>query len=242
MSDHDFTGRHVVLTGASGALGRAVLDRLTGGGNGKGATVHAPMIETVVPAPLRGAPGLVATTGVDLADDAAVAAYYAALPPLWASIHVAGGFAMQPIADMDRAALSAMLDMNLVSALLCCRGAVGAIRRGLAAGQPGGRIVNVAALPALEPRQGAGKIAYTASKAGLAGATLALAQEVAAEGIWVNAIAPSTMDTPANRAAMPGADYASWAKVEDVAEVIAFLASPQNRVARGAIVPVYGRG
>ena len=84
-------------------------------------------------------------------------------------------------------------------------------------------------------------VAYTASKAGVAALTVALAEEVVKAGILVNAVAPSTMDTPANRRAMPKADHAAWPKVEEVAATILFLASPQNAVTRGAIVPVYGR-
>jgi NAD(P)-dependent dehydrogenase (short-subunit alcohol dehydrogenase family) len=83
--------------------------------------------------------------------------------------------------------------------------------------------------------------AYTASKAAVVALTIALAEEVAKLGILVNAVAPSTMDTPANRAAMPKADHAAWPKVEEVAATILFLASPQNAVTRGAIVPVYGK-
>jgi NAD(P)-dependent dehydrogenase (short-subunit alcohol dehydrogenase family) len=127
------------------------------------------------------------------------------------------------------------LEMNLVTAFLCSRGAVNAMT------DHGGRIVNVAARPALEPRSGAGMAAYTASKAAVVAFTIALAEEVAKLGILVNAVAPSIMDTPANRAAMPKADHAAWPKVEEVAATILFLASPQNAVTRGAIVPVYGR-
>ncbi len=105
----------------------------------------------------------------------------------------------------------------------------------------GGRIVNVAARAALEWRSGAGMSAYTASKAAVAAFTAALAEEVAKDGILVNAVAPSIMDTPANRHAMPKADFALWPKVEEVAATILFLASPDNRVTRGAVVPVYGR-
>jgi NAD(P)-dependent dehydrogenase (short-subunit alcohol dehydrogenase family) len=105
----------------------------------------------------------------------------------------------------------------------------------------GGRIVNVAARPALEPRSGAGMAAYTASKAAVVAFTIALSEEVAKLGILVNAVAPSIMDTPANRAAMPNADHASWPKVEEVAATILFLASPDNTVTRGGIVPVYGK-
>ena len=129
------------------------------------------------------------------------------------------------------------IETNLVSAYLCCRAAVAAFRR--AGG--GGRIVNVAARPALEPRSGASMTAYTAAKAGVAALTVALGEEVARDGILVNAVAPSIMDTPANRKAMPKADYAAWPKVEEVAATILFLASPENAVTRSAIVPVYGK-
>ena len=129
------------------------------------------------------------------------------------------------------------IESNLVSAYLCSRAAVGAFRAGRRRRphrQRGGA-------PALEPRSGASMTAYTATKAGLAGLTQALAEEVAKDGILVNAVAPSIMDTPANRAAMPKADFAAWPKVEEVAATILFLASPENAVTRGAIVPVYGK-
>jgi NAD(P)-dependent dehydrogenase (short-subunit alcohol dehydrogenase family) len=88
---------------------------------------------------------------------------------------------------------------------------------------------------------GAGMTAYAASKAAVAAFSVALAEEVAKDRILVNAIAPSIMDTPANRQAMPKADFASWPKVEEVAQTVLFLASPDNKVTRGAVVPVYGR-
>ncbi len=105
----------------------------------------------------------------------------------------------------------------------------------------GGRIVNVASRQALENRLGSGTVAYTIAKAGVAALTAALGAELAKEDILVNAVAPSIMDTPDNRKAMPTADFASWPKVEEVAAAILWLASPANKVTRGAVVPVYGR-
>ena len=229
----EFQDRHVVITGGTGALGAAVVGLLLDAG----AICHIPVRDLKDSRRFahRGHDRVVLAPVPDLTDEAAVAAFYAALPGLWASIHVAGGFAMAPIGGTDKAMLQGQLDTNLVSAFLCCRAAVQVI------GQGGGRIVNVAARPALEWRQGAGMTAYTASKAALAALTVALAQEVAGQGILVNAVAPSTMDTPANRAAMPKADHDVWPKVEEVAATILHLASPANQVARGAIVPVYGR-
>jgi NAD(P)-dependent dehydrogenase (short-subunit alcohol dehydrogenase family) len=143
---------------------------------------------------------------------------------------------MAPLAETGKKALMAQLGMNLVSCFLCCAAAVRAMK-----GEGGGRIVNVAARPALEPRLGAGMTAYTVSKAGVAALTEALAQEVAGDGILVNAVAPSILDTPANRQAMPKADHALWPKVDEVAWTILFLSSAENAVTRGAVVPVYGR-
>src|SRR5262249_14283882 len=131
--------------------------------------------------------------------------------------------------------LMRQLNSNFVSCFLCCHAAVKAMAAG------GGRIVNVAARPALEWRTGAGMVAYAAGKAAVAGLTAALAEEVAQQNILVNAVVPSIMDTPANRKAMPKADHARWPKVEEVAATILFLASPDNLVSRGALVPVYGR-
>ncbi len=174
---------------------------------------------------------------VDLANEGDVARLYDAAGGLWASIHLAGGFAMTAIAATAKLDIMKMVEMNFLSCHLCCAAAVRALRR---QGR-GGRIVNVAARPALEPRLAAGMAAYGASKAAVAALTEALAEEVAADGILVNAVAPSTIDTPANRTAMPKARHELWPKAEEIAATIAFLASPENRVTRGAVVPVYGR-
>ena len=190
--------------------------------------------------PLRENQQVVLTVTGSLADDEAVGRLLPVVTPLWASIHLAGGFAAGPLRDAAPATLRQQIDMNLVTCLLCCRAAVSAMTRG-GAEAGGGRIVNVAARPALEWRSGAGMVAYAASKAAVAALTAALAEEVAKDGILVNAVAPSIMDTPANRQAMPKADYGLWPKVEEVAATILFLASPDNRVTRGAIVPVYGK-
>jgi NAD(P)-dependent dehydrogenase (short-subunit alcohol dehydrogenase family) len=83
-------------------------------------------------------------------------------------------------------------------------------------------------------------VAYATAKAAVAAMTQALAQETANEEIWINAVAPSVLDTPANRTAMPDADYATWVTPASVAEIITFLASPDNKSTRGAVIPVYG--
>jgi NAD(P)-dependent dehydrogenase (short-subunit alcohol dehydrogenase family) len=230
-----FQDRHVVVTGGTGALGTAVVGALVE----RGATCHVPYLHEAEAQrfPHREHKQVSLTALGDLADDGAVTNYYSGIAKLWASIHIAGGFAFAPIEKSDKALLMGQLESNLVSAYLCCRAAVGAFRR--AGG--GGRIVNVAARPALEPRTGASMTPYTAAKAAVAALTVALGEEVAKDGILVNAVAPSIMDTPANRKSMPKADFASWPKVEEVAATIVFLASPGNVVTRSAIVPVYGK-
>ena len=228
----DFSGKQVVVTGGTGALGSAVVGALLGAG----ASCTIPYVHDAEAKRFAhaGDPNVKLIAVKDLANEVDVAKVYAGLTP-WASIHIAGGFAMGDVAKTDKAALMAQLDTNLISCFLCCRAAVNAMRAG------GGRIVNVAARPALEWRSGAGMTAYTVAKAGVAALTVALAEEVAKQNILVNAVAPSIMDTPANRAAMPKADPAAWPKVEEVAATILFLASPENKVTRGAIVPIYGK-
>jgi NAD(P)-dependent dehydrogenase (short-subunit alcohol dehydrogenase family) len=224
---------HIVITGATGGLGVAVVHALLE----RGATCHLPVLRS--PA-ARDIPWLDhervrVIAAVDLCEPAAVEAFYDALPPLWASVHLAGGFAMAPVADTSLADLQRMFAINVQTAFLCCRAAIQCMRK---QGQ-GGRIVNVSARPALQPT--GGMLAYTMSKAAVASMTSALAVELGHEDILVNAIVPSIIDTPQNRAAMPGADFESWPKPEELARTIAFLVSPQNRLTSGALIPVYGR-
>jgi NAD(P)-dependent dehydrogenase (short-subunit alcohol dehydrogenase family) len=233
----DFRDRHVVITGGAGALGTAVVTALVE----TGAICHVPCFDDAEAQRfrLREHKHVVLTVTGSLADETSVSRLYQGIAPLWASIHLAGGFAAAPLSKTGVATLRQQIDMNLVSCLLCCRAAVNTMTADTTGG--GGRIVNVAARAALEWRSGAGMAAYTASKAAVAALTVALAEEVAKNGILVNAVAPSIMDTPANRKAMPKADYSAWPKVEEVAATILFLASPENRVTRGAVVPVYGK-
>ena len=211
--DSIFAGRHVVVTGAGGGLGPAVIEAL----RATGAVCHAPTRHEV-----------------DLADEGAVASYYAALPALWASIHVAGGFDMAPVADTTLASFESQWRINTVTAFLACREAVRKIRS--QASPQGGRIVNVASLAAIE--HPGGKIAYVTAKSALAGMTRALAAEVRSDGILANAVLPDTIDTLKNRTAMPDADRSRWTPPEAIARTIVFLASPGNLSVTGALVPV----
>lgn len=208
-----FEGRHVVVTGGRGALGGSVVDLLTA----EGATCHVP--------------------DVDLTVEDDTVRWFDGLPPLWASIHVAGGFAMSPLTTTTLADFRAQHDLNAVTCFLSCREAV----RNMRAAGGGGRIVNVAARPALVPTAGKGMAAYAASKAVVASLTGTLAAELLDEGILLNAVVPSTMDTPTNRRMMAGADFSRWPSTADIAKTIAFLASADNTTTSGALVTVYGR-
>ncbi|MFO0829567.1 MAG: SDR family NAD(P)-dependent oxidoreductase [Phycisphaerales bacterium] len=227
-------GLDVVVTGGTGALGVAVVERLLH----DGARVRVPWILEREVAGFAHA-SRVALAKVDLTSERDVEDFYRSLPSLFASIHVAGGFAMAPLVDTSGADFDHLMRLNALTCFLSCRESVRAMRRSPRFATTGGRIVNVAARPVVRPA--GGMIAYSASKAVVAAITESLGEELKAERVLVNAVMPSIMDTPANRAAMPGADHAAWPKTHEVAETIAFLASPENALTSGALVPVYGR-
>ncbi|NVB37209.1 SDR family NAD(P)-dependent oxidoreductase [Pseudenhygromyxa sp. WMMC2535] len=233
-ASREFEDRVVVVTGGTGGLGRAVVAALLEAG----ARVHVPVFEDQTPAGVEFADHERVTFvhGVALDDEAAAADFYRRTPPPWASIQIAGGFAMSPVVDTSFSAFESMWRMNVASCFLSCREAVRRMREG---GGGGGRLVNIAARPALTPS--AGMIAYATAKAGVAAMTRTLAEELAPESIWVNAVAPSIIDTPANRAAMPDADHGSWVTPAALAQTIVGLASPANQCVRGAVLEAYGR-
>jgi NAD(P)-dependent dehydrogenase (short-subunit alcohol dehydrogenase family) len=239
-----FENRVVVVTGGSGSLGAAIVQLITR----QGGRCFVPSHRNATPPKIEG-PGTVdIVPGVDLTDEASVERFYAGLPGCWASIHAAGGFAMSSIAKTSKQDFLKMFETNALTAFLCSREAVkrmraaggGGVGGGGGGGGDGGRIVNVSSKVALRPV--GGMIPYSVSKAAVVSLTESLAEELAAESIWVNAVLPSIMDTPANRAAFPPTtDYSKWPTIEDVAQTVAFLASPDNKVTRGALVPVYGK-
>ena len=227
-----FTSRRVVITGGTGALGSALVQTLLDAG--AACEVTWLFEHELAHFPHRDRARL---HQVNCADEQAVTRFYAGLPDLWASIHVVGGFAMASIEQTSADDFRKMFDLNTLTCFLCSREAVKLIRK--TGHAQGGRIVNVAARPALVPT--GGMIAYSTSKAAVASLTQCLAEETKQENILVNAIVPSIMDTPANRKSMPDADHSKWPKVEEVARAISFLASPDNALTSGALVPVYGR-
>ena len=232
------TGREIVVTGAQGALGVAVVERLIE----EGARPVLPVRSEGASAAAREALGDRGTvlTGIDATDSVAVEGLFEMFGPdrpLWASVHLVGGFLWAGIEDAPASAFDAMFSMNAKSCYLACREAAAAMRRS----GGGGRIVNVTARPGLVPSAGASMVAYTGAKAAVAAMTVALSEELAPDGIWVNAVAPSIIDTPRNRRDMPDADHQAWPKPAELAETIAFLVSPSNASTRGGLIPVYGK-
>ena len=142
---------------------------------------------------------------------------------------------MSPIETTSLADFETQWRLNTATCFLACREAVKSMRKG----GLGGRIVNVGARPVIAPV--GGMSAYVAGKAGVASLTQTLAGELLGDGILVNAVLPSTIDTPANRASMPKADHEKWPKPTEIAAAIAFLASPENALTTGTLVPVFGR-
>ena len=229
------TGRVAIVAGGTGALGQSVTRRFLSAG----ATVCLPY---AVPAELEalqsrlgGAHGArlhVART--DVTDEAAFGAFVRGVLDAHGRIDVlvnlVGGFAGGDLASTPLAEWRRMLDLNLTSAVIGCRAVLPAMT---AAGF--GRIVSIASRAVVPPM--GGFIAYTVAKAGVITLTQALAREVV-RGITVNAVLPSTMDTPGNRRAMPDADRAQWVSTDAVAEVIAYLASDGAEAVSGAAIPV----
>jgi len=154
--------------------------------------------------------------------------------PLDAVVHLVGGWAGgAPIAEAADRTLAQMLDINVVSTWQALRAAIPALRR-----RGGGRIVAVGSRAAVEPAAGSG--AYSAAKAAMVALVRTVAIEEASHGITANCVLPGTMDTAANRAAMPGADRSRWVPTSRVAGLILWLASEAGASVTGAALPIYG--
>ncbi|MGK7368571.1 MAG: SDR family oxidoreductase [Candidatus Halalkalibacterium sp. M3_1C_030] len=235
----NFTDLHVIVTGGTGALGSAVTKKLLEAG----AKISIPCYDKseLENVDFEDDERIFIRTGVDLTEENDAQQFFKSAVEkngdLWASVHIAGGFGMGSIEKSSKADFMKQINLNLVTCFNSCKQAIAKIRES----GSGGRIVNIASRPALEPRQGAGMSAYTTSKAGVAALSQSLAAELAEENILINAIAPSIIDTPANRNAMPDADYSKWPKPKEIASQIRYLVSPQNYVTRGGVIPVYGK-
>jgi NAD(P)-dependent dehydrogenase (short-subunit alcohol dehydrogenase family) len=223
-------GKVVLVTGALGALGSVVVETAIARGAKVAGVDHAPSQAPTTPDRLE-------LGGVDLADAGqakkaidAAAAHFGRLDIL---INIAGGFVFASVADGDETIWQKMYALNVLTALNASRAALAHLSASSA-----GRIINVGAMGALQAGTGMG--AYAASKAGVHRLTEALAAEWKGK-ITVNAVLPSIIDTAANRASMPQADFSKWVKPQELADVILFLASDAASAVTGALLPVSGR-
>lgn len=221
----------VIVTGGFGVLGRAVAEEALAAG----AFVAIPGREPAEKIPARDR--LLVLGGVDLTDSAASKQAFAAAAARFGKIdglaNVAGGFRWQTLGDGDLSGWTEQFAMNLLTAATATKAALPYLR----ASQ--GAIVNVASAPA--KKAGAGMGAYAASKAGVLRLTESLAEEEKNAGVRVNAVLPTIIDTPRNRADMPKADFSRWVKPEDIAKTILFLLSSDATAITGAEILIAGR-
>ena len=233
--------RIAMITGGTGALGRAVAEHFLA----NGAKVAVPwIVEAEVPLFNQQMGGRFPEANmmlarVDLASEQEVGKFVADATKRFGQldilINLVGGFwGFKTVAETTSAEWQAMFDLNLKPTFLCCRAAVPIMQK-----NKYGRIVSVSSRTGLT---GAGEFAaYAVAKGAIKTFTASLAEEVLQDNVLVNAIAPSTIDTEANRKAMPKAKHENWVKPADIARTLAFLCSDQNQVTSGVVVPVYGR-
>lgn len=222
--------RIIAITGAAGVLGSAVAQ----------AAAELPyklaLIDFAPECP--GPEGAFVQTGVDLTDavqaGAAIDAVADRFGRLDVLLNIAGGFRWETLEGGGYETWPALYRLNVLTATNASRAAIPHLKRSAA-----GRIVNVGSAAALKAGMGMG--AYAAAKAGVHALTQALAEELKGDDVTVNAVLPSIIDTPANRADMPKADFAAWVAPKDLAAVMLFLASEAAGAVTGALVPVTGR-
>ncbi len=219
------SGRPVVIFGAGGALGAGVAEAFASAG------AQVTGADKVVPPASRRLEG-VSYEAVDVLDDDAVGRLIDAWPTPWAVLNTIGGFApARPLAALDRGELVSQLELNLVTAALITKHALRVMEP---AGE--GRLVHTASRAAIvTSRQG---FAYSVSKLGVLHLVAMAADEVRGTGVTVNCVVPSIIDTPANRAAIPNANFDAWPKVADVARSYLYLALPESGLVNGASLHV----
>ena len=234
--ENGLNGKVVAVTGGFGSLGLATAQLLAERGArvaliGRGAAPEAAALPAALANALR-------MGGVDLVDANAAQTAFGALHEnlggLDALVNVAGAFRWETIGDGDARTWDLMFDLNVKTALNASKAALPHLVQSGA-----GRVVNIGA--GAGAKAGPGMGAYSASKAGVARLTEALAEELKDKGVTVNAILPSIIDTPQNRADMPDADFTRWVQPRQIATVIAFLLGEDAQAITGALIPVNGR-
>lgn len=230
-------GRVVLLTGATGGLGPAVARAVAAEGARLAYTAISREDGDGLASALDLEPDRAFHTVTDVTDPASVAAWVAQVDARWGRadvlVAIAGGWRGGAVVETSDADWDFLMNLNARSVFLAARAAVPLMLRGGA-----GKIVAIGSRSGLAAPAGQG--AYAASKAALHRLIEALSAELRGRNINVNAVLPSTIDTPANRRAMPEVDPATWVAPDDLAAVVAFLASDRARAIHGALLPVYG--
>jgi NAD(P)-dependent dehydrogenase (short-subunit alcohol dehydrogenase family) len=224
-------GKRIAVTGAFGALGVVVMRALADAGASVAGIARGPASKA--PAQLK---GLTLFGDADIGDasvaEATLRAVAQKLGGLDGVVNLAGAFRWGKIADTGPDIWEQMHVTNLLTSVNASRAALPLL-------SANGRIICIGSAAAAKAGVGMGP--YAASKAGVAKFTEALAEEVKDRSITVNAILPSVIDTPANRADMPNADFARWVQPGQVADLIAFLLSDRASAITGALIPIVGR-
>src|SRR5450432_3132241 len=232
-----FSGKVVLVAGGTGGLGRAVsLAFLEEGA--KVIVTYRDQSEMDALRSQVGETALLEGESVDVTDETAVRQLIGGVLSehgrLDGLVNAVGGYAGGvPLWELESKVFDRMLALNLRSGFILARAVVPGMLK-----QKSGAIINVASKAAFD--HAAGAAAYVASKAAAAAMVDSLAADLKSTGVRVNSILPSIIDTEANRKAMPGADFATWPKPEDIARVILFLCSDDAKLIHGAAVPVYG--
>jgi NAD(P)-dependent dehydrogenase (short-subunit alcohol dehydrogenase family) len=220
----DMKGKVVLITGGAGALGQTVVPAFVSAG---AAVISGDLNPVQVPG--------VTALKADFTDQSQIRSLVDEVirssGRLDALVNLVGGFATGRLVETDVSLWQRMLNMNLTSAFLLSQAVLPFMLQ-----RRHGRIVHVAARAALEPFAGAA--AYIVSKAGLIGLIRTLAPELEGSGVTVNAVLPSTIDTPANRRAMPAADPSKWTRPDSIAQMLTFLASDAASQTNGALIPI----
>lgn len=233
--------RVAIVTGATGALGRVVAKSMLDQGVKVVATYRTQAAEQELEAFLGGPTQELTTLEADVTNEKSVEELFdqviSKFGRLDILLNIVGAYSGgEDIAHTNVGDWDFMMNVNLKSAFLCSKHALPIMMK-----QNYGRIVNISARPAIEKRYRSKNGAYSVSKAGVAVLTETIAEEVKKFNINVNAVMPSVIDTPDNRASMPNADKSNWVKPEDISKIISFLVSDDSKVTSGALVPVYGK-
>ncbi|MEJ7644161.1 MAG: SDR family NAD(P)-dependent oxidoreductase [Chryseolinea sp.] len=228
--------KHVVITGASGNLGKAAVEKFSRAGYFVIATISPgkPLPYSI--------PANVATIDADLTNEKAVESVVASIIKKYKTIDAAlllvGGYAQGGIQETDNALLRKMFSINFESAYFIAR----MLFQHMLLQESGGRIVFAGSRPAIKPIEGKNSVAYALSKSLIFNLAELLNAEGSKRNVTSSVIVPSTIDTPANRQAMPDADFSCWVKPEEIADAMAIICAEENRSWRGTVVKVYGNG